>query len=523
MSECKHNHHNLKGWIPPSVDKTDLSIQHKVIVSDICASGSHLIVNDQTRLPYANLKKNAQKPYIKLSEHISEKFEAAIEPEILRNAIHYISNDESIKSFWSKLSEFSNILHNKSTPFLCPPITECQEPSCKSKLCVADIRVHKCITSKNESDTTVAEVSLRCRTRGCKRFEHTLYYNYETFGKDREPKYWAGNMAGPYRRELPIKRVHTKQVAYLPMYFRWGHIFYSQKYLFHVDIDTVQSVLSFSKQSKAARLKTMVNDIIDCPESKCEYGHNHKRYSYFNSAHLLNAWITWRCVWVCVHNNVFMYIICTVFEFEYQSIIMFLYMYSSIHYMLDNQFVFKLISLIINLGHMTDIYGCYGEHNNTASPQFGTDALRLLTWYVLYCLNIINKTCIVLVSVECVQHLNIIDPKRNVGINHQVKVDEDIAMIVLNMNQCAMHITPINQRKHVYFVLNMLLVLVAQNVRNLMMNVVNVLIRWINIFIVINMMNMIKIVRNVLKHRCMLTDFFFVMIIVILRKRPERN
>ncbi len=165
---------------------------------------------------------------------------ATVEPKTLRNAMHYISNNESIKLFWSELSEFSNILHNKTTPFLCLPITVCQEPSCQSKLCVADIRIHKCITSKNESDTNVAEVSLRCRSVGCKRFEHTLYYNYETFGKDKEPKYWAGNMPGPYRRELPINRVHTKQVAYLPMYFRYGHTFYSQKYLFHVDVDTVQ-------------------------------------------------------------------------------------------------------------------------------------------------------------------------------------------------------------------------------------------------------------------------------------------
>ncbi len=146
-------------------------------------------------------------------------------------------------------------------------------------------------------------------------------------------------MPGTYRQKLLPKRVHTKQVAYLPMYFRFGHVFYSQKYLFHADVDTVQSVLSFSKQSKAAHLKTMLNDIIDDPESDCTYGHNHKRYSYFNSTHLLNTWITWRCVWVCPNNSVSESAITKVFS----------YIYSSIHYMLNPQFVFNLIILIINL------------------------------------------------------------------------------------------------------------------------------------------------------------------------------
>ncbi len=206
--ECNGNHDNFMSRIPPCLIESDLSLQQQVIVSDICASSSHLVVNDKTdRLPY-----------IKLAVHISDTFRITVQPETLRKSIHYISDNEAIKSFWKELSTFSDILHNKSTPFLCPPITQCQEPSCQSKLCVADIRVHKCITSKNEPDTTVAEVSLRCRRKGCKRFENMLYYNFETFGKNKKPKYWAGNMAGPYRQKIPPKRVHTKQVPYLPMH-----------------------------------------------------------------------------------------------------------------------------------------------------------------------------------------------------------------------------------------------------------------------------------------------------------------
>eukprot|EP01083_Nonionella_stella_P080885 222475_1 len=349
-------------YIAPCLQSSHHSIQQKIIVSLFAAQNTNLAANDKVYLSYDDLDEHETKGYIKMSQIILQLHDIQTQPDVFRTVLLYIKTNERIHRFWSQLYEYSSYITNNKTKFLTPPISHC--PHCHRPLHIANVSVFQCVNEHNMNNQTVCEVSMRCRKKRCERHQLTINYNYHRLSDDRYET-WGGEMEGSDRHK--VYSVHLGKFVYIPDYVRFGSLFYTWNTFNHMIIDNVNGKCSYSTIAKAMKLKTFLRKIQNKDNIDYDlYGENK-----YDSRHIFNAYILFRCIWFC---NLVNETHCIFDGFNHNA------MKKLIQAEFDEQQRFVQRK---NIQHKTDIYGCFGKKNGVCSPQIVSDGLCLIV--VLVC------------------------------------------------------------------------------------------------------------------------------------------
>eukprot|EP01083_Nonionella_stella_P221601 791573_1 len=138
------------------------------------------------------------------------------------------------------------------------------------------------------------------------------------------------------------------------------------EYFSHLMVDNVVAKASFGCAAKCTKLKTYVSERLRCYDTDAA---QYAEYTVFNSHHLLNSYIVWRCIWFSI---LYTGTRISISKFDNPHVIALIKQQRNIQRIITNK---------INKGHATDIYGCHGLHNDTSKrvSMINTDGLRLLS------------------------------------------------------------------------------------------------------------------------------------------------
>eukprot|EP01084_Bolivina_argentea_P063698 116251_1 len=344
------------------------TLEQCVLISFVASSNSQCIINDEEYMQYEGLDENMKIPYIKIAEML-HSHKIKIKPSLIREVIFYINGNSEIKTFWDNIASYSPHIVAGTTRFLTPPVTKCIDEKCSDELQVASVEFFQCLTENDDSGYTVAEISLRCRNSDCDRFELRLFYNYymDTDGKQR---WWSSTVNGPDR--FPVEATHKgcmqNKIVYFPLFVRAGKLFYTWNKFLYVQIESVYQKSSFSAISKTMKLKSMVKKLME--ENIIDYNLFHK--SKYNSQHMLNAWVLWRCLWF---EGLITGEELIVTGFNSESIKILLHEKYSKH----EEFVWGF-----NREHKCDTYGCCGPRKSDGliSRQILSDGVCTVTTFI---------------------------------------------------------------------------------------------------------------------------------------------
>eukprot|EP01083_Nonionella_stella_P076619 208876_1 len=350
-------------YIAPCLRSSHHTIQKQIILSLIAAQNTNIAVNDKVYLSYCDLDIHETQGYIKMSEIILQLHGIRISPTLFRTVLLYIQTNERIHRFWCQLYEYSAYITDNKTKFLIPPISQC--PCCNRSLHIVNVSVFQCVNENNIFDHTVCEVSMRCRKNGCNRKQLTVNYNYYRLS-DGSYETWGGEMAGTDRHS--VLSVHLNKLVYIPDYIRFGSLFYTWQTFNHMIIDNVNGKCSYSTMSKSMKLKTFLRKIQN--ESTIDYD-LYGKDSKFDSRHIFNAYILFRCIWFC---NLVNATKCNFEGFNHNAMKKLIIAEFNEH----ERFIQNK-----NIAHKTDIYGCFGKIDGVCSPQIVSDGLCLIV--VLVC------------------------------------------------------------------------------------------------------------------------------------------
>ncbi len=160
-------------------------------------------------------------------------------------------------------------------------------------------------------------------------------------------KSWSANVNGPDR--FAVKSVHEgnmkNKLVYFPSFIKAGKLFYTFNHFFYVQIESMYQKSSFSAVTKTMKLKSMIKKMT--ADGTIDYNLFHK--SKYNSQHVFNAWVLWRCVW---YEGLVTGEELIVTGFDGKAIKQLLHN----KYIKHEKFVFAF-----NKGHKCDTYGCCGR------------------------------------------------------------------------------------------------------------------------------------------------------------------